>query len=79
MPEPDIWELDQHSHGTNTTASSDGGSGTLETTTTASSEGGPIVALIDSSSWTRDDVELALELAQLIVYASLAYAVLTNE
>ena len=77
MPEIDIWELDTHSDSTHTTHAS-GSSGTLETST-SQSDVGPLVALIEDSNWTRDDVEIALELAQLIVYAALAYAVLTNE
>lgn len=77
MTDPDIWMLDTHSDSTHGATHAGGSGGVFETTD--GREPGPIVAAIEASNWTRDDVELALELAQLVVYVALAYAVLTNE
>jgi|GEM_PF-3513496 len=71
--QPDIWFLDGEQQHSPQDQSNTADGGADVTTTGQSDEWGPVMAAIESSNWTEQDVAMALELAQTAAYLLLAY------
>lgn len=64
-----LWDTtDTDSDSTDATASA------TASTTDASGEQSPLSAAIDASSWTREDIELVLEVVQIVLLAVWLYS-----
>lgn len=70
-----LWEHDQ--------TTSDAISATASTTATATTDGGgeqsPLTAAIEASSWSRADVELALQVTQVALLAVWVFLIYQND
>ena len=84
-----LWSTTEQQHGHESSDCACGGDdgavettslgATSTTTSTAGAQTSPLASWIDNSGWTRQDVELALEVANLAVLALLVYAKYTEE